>query len=96
MSTMNKSEIVGRVRARTGMSKTDATRAVEEVFAAVTEGLAHSGPVRIAGFGTFTVKHRAERTGRNPRSGEPVTIPAAAAAVFKPAKEVRAALNGGA
>ena len=92
---MNKSDIVGRVAGRMGMSRAAAERAVDTVLEAIAEALAREEPVRLAGFGTFTTKSRAARTGRNPRTGEAVAIPASKAPSFKAGQALRDAVNKG-
>ena len=93
---MKKSDIVGKVTARTGLSRTDAAGAVDAVFEAVTEALGRREKIRIAGFGLFATRDRPGRTARNPRTGEPVAVPASTAPTFKPARALREAVNGGA
>ena len=66
---MNKADIAGRLAGRTGLGKAQAASAVEVMFAAIGEALAEGEDVRVAGFGTFAVKNRPARAGRNPRSG---------------------------
>ena len=73
---MNKGELVEAVAARLGDSKAQASRAVEAVVASIAEGLKRDEAVTIVGFGTFQVKERAARIGRNPRNNEPIEIPA--------------------
>ena len=68
---------------------------VDAVFEVIAEALAREEAVRIAGFGTFETKSRSARTGRNPRTGESVSIPASKAPSFKAAKALRDAVNGG-
>ena len=80
---MNKSEIAGRLASRMALSKYAATGAVDAVFEVIGEALAEGENVRIAGFGTFTTRSRSARTGRNPRTGESVSIPASKTPVFK-------------
>lgn len=92
---MKKSAIVGRVAERMGRSKSTADRAVETVLEAIVEGLAKKEDVRIAGFGTLRMKSRAARTGRNPRTGESVPIPASKTPSFKAGTLLREAVNGG-
>ena len=92
---MNKSEIVGRVAWRMGLSKARAEHAVDTVLAAIGEALAKDEEVRIAGFGRFATRSRAARTGRNPRSGERVAIPASRMPSFKAGKVQRELVNGG-
>ena len=92
---MNKSAIVARVAARMGLDKFTAEGAVETVFEAIAEGLAKEEDVRIAGFGTFRTRSRAARTGRNPRTGESVPVPASKIPSFKAAKGLREAVKRG-
>ena len=91
---MNKSEIVGRVAWRMGLSKARAEHALDTVLAAIGEALAKDEEVRIAGFGRFVTRSRAARTGRNPRSGERVAIPASRMPSFKAGKVLRVLVNG--
>ena len=91
---MNKSEIVGRVAWRMGLSKARAEHALDTVLAAIGEALAKDEEVRIAGFGRFVTRSRAARTGRNPRSGERVAIPASRMPSFKAGKVLRDLVNG--
>jgi DNA-binding protein HU-beta len=90
---MNKNELIEVVSERTGLAKSDAARAVEAVLSAVTETLRKGDQVALSGFGTFVAKSRAARTGRNPRTGEPVAIPASRAPAFKAGKGLKDALN---
>jgi DNA-binding protein HU-beta len=91
---MTKPELVDVVARSTGMRKSDASNAVDAVFTAITEALGNSERVSIAGFGTFGVRTRAARMGRNPRTGERISIPAGAACVFRPGKRTRDAMAG--
>lgn len=90
---MNKNEFIDRVSDLAGMSKTDATRAVDAVFDAVTEALKRGDDVRLVGFGTFSASRRAARTGRNPRTGEPIEIAASVQPKFSAGKGLKDALN---
>ena len=92
---MKKSEMVGRVAGRMGLTKSAADGAVDAVFEVIVEALAKEEAVRIAGFGTFATRSRSARTGRNPRTGESVSIPASKAPSFKAGKALRDAVNGG-
>ena len=92
---MKKSEMVGRVAGRMGLTKSAADGAVDAVFEVIAEALAKEEAVRIAGFGTFATRSRSARTGRNPRTGESVSIPASKAPSFKAGKTLRDAVNGG-
>ena len=80
---MNKSELIAAVAAKADLSKKDAEAAVKAVIASVSEALADGDKVALVGFGTFEVKTRAARTGKNPRTGEAIEIPAAKVPSFK-------------
>lgn len=83
---MNKAELIGAVANKAGLQKRDAERAVDAVIDAVQETLRGGDRVAIAGFGTFEVRARAARKGRNPQTGEEITIKASKSPVFKPGK----------
>ena len=80
---MNKTELVAAVAAKAELSKKDAEAAVKAVIDSVTEALADGDKVALVGFGTFEVKTRAARTGKNPRTGEAIPIPASKVPSFK-------------
>ncbi len=80
---MNKNELVASVAEKAEISKKDAEAAVKAVTEAITEALAEGDKVALVGFGTFSVKERAARTGINPRTKETVEIPAAKVSAFK-------------
>lgn len=80
---MNKTELVAAVAAKAELSKKDAEAAVKAVIDSVTEALADGDKVALVGFGTFEVKTRATRTGKNPRTGEAISIPASKVPSFK-------------
>ena len=86
---MNKTELVAAVAAKAEISKKDAEKAVSAVLGAVEDALVNGEKVQLIGFGTFEVKKRAERTGRNPATGENITIPAAKLPVFKAGKGLK-------
>ncbi len=90
---MNKNDLVDAVAERTGLAKSDAARAVEAVLGTVTETLRKGDQVALSGFGTFVAKARAARTGRNPRTGESIAIPASRVPAFKAGKALKDALN---
>ena len=90
---MNKNDLVDAVAERTALAKSDAARAVEAVLGAVTEALQKGEAVTISGFGTFATKTRAARTGRNPRTGEAIAIPASRVPGFKAGKGLKDAVN---
>ena len=81
---MNKNELIDAIASGSGLSKADAGRALEAFLGSVTSTLAGGGSVKITGFGTFSVSHRAATTGRNPRTGEAIQIAASKNAKFKP------------
>ena len=80
---MNKTELVAAVAAKTALSKKDAEKALSAVLETVTETLAAGEKVQLVGFGTFETKERNERTAKNPRTGETVTVPASRVPAFK-------------
>ncbi len=92
---MNKAEIGSRVAARLGLRKTEAEAAVDTVFEAIGESLAREEAVRITGFGTFATRSREARTGRNPRTGEAVAIPASKAPAFRAARALKERVTRG-
>ena len=92
---MNKAEMAGRLATRTGLSNTVAKEAVDGVFAAIGDALANGQEVRITGFGTFGTRSRAARTGRNPRTGEAISVSAATSPTFKAGKTLKDAVKAG-
>ena len=90
---MNKRELAAHVAARTSLSKSDADAAVSAVFSAIADALASGETVTIAGFGAFSTRSRPARTGRNPRTGETITIAASTAPSFKAGKTLRDAVR---
>lgn len=90
---MNKNDLVSAVASSTGMSKADGTKAVEGVFDAISGALSSGGDVRIVGFGTFSVVNRKATTGRNPRTGQAIQIPASKQPKFKAGKGLKDAVN---
>ena len=90
---MNKSELIARIAEQAGINKTQATAAMQAVETGVIDTLANGGKVELKGFGTFSVKERAERTGRNPATGEAIQIPAKKAPIFKAGKALKDAVN---
>lgn len=83
---MNKTELVKAVAAGSGLSLTDASKAVGATIEAITKSMLSGEPVVIPGFGSFTVRERAARSGRNPRTGEAITIAARKQVHFSPGK----------
>lgn len=90
---MNKAELAAAVAQRTNTTKVDAEAAVNAVFEIAADTLAGGGKVRIDDFGTFAVMDRAPRTGRNPKSGVPVSIPARRSPVFKAHKTLKVSVE---
>ena len=90
---MNKADLVAKVAEKSGVTKKDAEKAVAGVFAAVQEALAAGDRVQVLGFGTFEVKERAARIGRNPQTGEELQIAASRNPSFKPGKALKEAVN---
>ena len=90
---MNKSELIEAVAESADISKAAATRAVDTVINSIIDSLAKGDQVAIAGFGTFTVRERAARTGRNPRTGETINIAASKNPGFKAGKAFKDAVN---
>ena len=90
---MNKAELVDAVAAAANLSKADAGRAVDAVVNSITAALKKGQQVSVVGFGTFGVKHRAARSGRNPRTGDAIKIKAAKIPKFRPGKALKDALN---
>ena len=90
---MNKNDLVSVVSDKSGLSKADAAKAVDAVIDAITASLRGGTEVRLVGFGTFLVSSRAASTGRNPRTGEAISIPAAKLPKFKAGKALKDALN---
>lgn len=90
---MNKGELIDAVSAQSGLAKAEATRAVDAVLEAVTGALKKGDSVALVGFGTFVVKTRAARSGRNPRTGETIEIAASKTPGFKAGKALKDAVN---
>ncbi len=90
---MNKSELVDAVSSDSDLSKADAGRAVDAVIGAITKALKSGQDVTLVGFGTFTVRTRGARTGRNPRTNETINIPASKNPAFKAGKALKDAVN---
>ena len=90
---MNKAEFVDSVAAKADMSKTEAATAVDAVLDAVADALKSGEQVTLVGFGTFLVRRREARTGRNPRTGEPLEIKASNVPSFKAGKALKENVN---
>jgi DNA-binding protein HU-beta len=90
---MNKGDLVEAVAGNTGDSKAGAAASVDAVLDAITSALKGGDKVQISGFGTFEVRHRAARTGRNPQTGATIQIAASKAPAFKAGKALKEAVN---
>jgi DNA-binding protein HU-beta len=90
---MTKNELIAAVAEKAGLSRTDATGAVEATFDAISSTLGKGGEVKISGFGNFKVTKRAEREGRDPRTGQPVKIPASTRPKFSAGKALKDLCN---
>jgi DNA-binding protein HU-beta len=90
---MNRGQLIAAVAADTGLSKKDSGRAVEAVFSAIEAALRQRDRVSLVGFGSFEVRERKPRRGRNPRTGRALQIKARRAPVFRPGKPLKAAVN---
>ena len=90
---MNKNDLVAVVAEAAGLSKADANKAVDAVFDGISAALKKGDEVRLVGFGTFAVAERAASEGRNPRTGEKISIAASKQPKFKPGKGLKDAIN---
>ena len=90
---MNKQELIGSVAEAAGLTRSDAGKAVESVFDSISGALKKGDEVRLVGFGTFSVSKRKASTGRNPRTGEPMSIAASSQPKFKAGKGLKDAVN---
>ncbi|MGA7296810.1 MAG: HU family DNA-binding protein [Rhodanobacteraceae bacterium] len=90
---MNKAELIGSIADSADLSKAEASRAVEAFTEVVEKALKNGDSVSLVGFGTFTVRDRAARTGRNPRTGQTIQIKASKNPAFKAGKAFKDALN---
>ena len=89
---MNKTELIAAIAAKAGLTKKDAEGALNATIAAITEALAQGDKVQVAGLGSFEVKTREARTGRNPQTGETIQIAASKLPAFKAAKALKDAV----
>lgn len=90
---MNKSELIDSIAASADLSKASAGRALDATIEAIGDALKGGDSVALVGFGTFAVKERAARTGRNPQTGNPIEIKAAKVPSFKAGKALKDAVN---
>lgn len=91
---MNKSELIKHIASTASLTQAQATAALNALESGVTKALAAGEDVALIGFGTFSVKERAARTGRNPKTGEEIQITAAKVPSFKAGKGLKEAVNG--
>ena len=90
---MTKAELVGKLAEKHNLSKAEAERVLKDVFRLISQALDKGERVHIPGFGTFTVRERKARKGRNPKTGETINIPARKAVHFRPSKALKVELN---
>ncbi len=90
---MNRTELIAAVAEKAELSKKDAEKAIKAFTEAVSEELANGGKIQLVGFGTFEVKTRAARTGKNPRTGEVINIPEAKVPSFKAGSALKDAVK---
>lgn len=90
---MNKASLVRNVANEAGLTKKDATAAIDAVFSTISASLAKGEPVQLIGFGKFEVRRRAARKGRNPQTGAEIQIPAADVPAFKAGKDLKEAIK---
>ena len=92
---MNKSELINAIAYKRNIDAHEVERVINAATTVIKAELAQGGKVQLLGFGTFSVHDRAERQGRNPRTGEVITLPETKRVHFSPGKTLKAAVNGG-
>ena len=90
---MNKQQLISHIAEKSGLSKKQAGMALDAFMSAVKESLKKGDEVRLVGFGTFAVRHRSARTGRNPRTKQPIKIPAKKVPAFRASSELKKIVN---
>ncbi|MBB6448792.1 DNA-binding protein HU-beta [Geomicrobium halophilum] len=90
---MNKTDLINAVAEQADISKKEASKAVDSVFDNITETLKDGNKVQLVGFGSFEVRERASRKGRNPQTGDEIEIPATKNPAFRPGKQLKDAVN---
>ncbi len=90
---MNKSELIAKIQSKTVIDKKVMSNAIDALVESISEELANGGTVQLVGFGTFSVKERAARTGRNPQTGEEIQIAASKVPSFKAGKALKDAVK---
>jgi integration host factor subunit beta len=91
---MTKAELVDEIAHKASLTRKHSEVIVDAVFSSIIEALHKGDKIELRGFGSFRVRHRASRTGRNPKTGEGVLVPAKKVPYFKPGKELRELING--
>ncbi|MBM7702694.1 HU family DNA-binding protein [Metabacillus iocasae] len=90
---MNKTDLVNAVAEKSELTKSDATKAIDSLLNVISTTLGKGEKIQLIGFGTFEVRERAARTGRNPQTGEEMQIPASKVPAFKAGKELKEAVK---
>lgn len=90
---MTKAELITQISEKCEFSKKDAEKALSAVISSITDALIDGDKVQLVGFGTFEVRDRKEKESKNPRTGEPILVPAKKAPAFKPGKALKDAVN---
>lgn len=90
---MNKSQLIDKIAENADLSKASAGRALDALIEVLSDSLKEGNPVQLVGFGTFSVRERSERMGRNPKTGAEIKIPAAKVPGFKAGKTLKEAVN---
>lgn len=93
MASVNKAELVKEIAEKSDMKKKEAETVLAAVLSSIQEELVNGNKVQLIGFGTFEVRHRAARKGRNPQTGKEITIPATEVPAFKPGKALKESVN---
>ena len=93
MARLTKQDVVGKIADAAGLNKKDANSALDAVISTIRDSLKAGDAVGLIGFGTFEVKTRAPREGRNPQTGDPIRIPEKKVPTFKPGKQLREAVG---
>jgi DNA-binding protein HU-beta len=93
MERINKAILVNKIAEETGVTKKEIREVLETTVSTIRDALAEGGKVQLIGFGTFEVRKRAARKGRNPQTGQEITIPATVVPAFKPSKELKNAVK---
>ena len=92
---MNKNELIDAMTAKTGASKAETSRAVSALIEVISDALKMGESISLTGFGTFEVRNRSARIGRNPKTGEELRIAASKVPAFKPGAALKGSINGG-